>query len=171
MRRIFVLFLTLPCFCTVQGQKNYSLSTSIHFDFGTKGLSTNDAGIGLGVHSNFFSKKKLQVRTEAAVDHFIGNKLLYIDNLGNHYNGNPTMISLKAGPEIFIFKNISVAGLYGVVGYKWFADKMRSDVLKLLITAYPEKLKRSLFSFYYSPIPQHRTKVHFFGVSLGYTVL
>src|SRR4051812_22726843 len=115
MCRVLPLVLAMFLCCSVQGQKRTALAVSANVDFAIKNLITNDAGIGFGLNGNFFAQKKLQLRLEASLDHFIGSKLLWVDSTGNQYTGNPTMISFKGGPEFFFTKQLSLAGLYGYV--------------------------------------------------------
>jgi hypothetical protein len=125
----------LIIFQNAQSQKNYSLLASANFSFLTNGLANNDAGIGLSVAANVFAKKPLQLKAEASLDHFIGDKILYRDAFGKKYPSNPTMLNFRAGPEFFINK-ISIAALYGYVSYKLYDYKVHSGNFKLALNSH-----------------------------------
>lgn len=171
MRRSVAILLLLFSASSTLAQKNYSLFVSANFDFLTKGLGTNDAGFGLTLHSNFFTKQRLQLKAEVSLDHFIGNKLLMVDSLGNHYYGNPTMLSIKAGPEIFIARKISVSALYGLVRYKFFADEIYSESIKIALVVQPPKHKNMRIGFYFTKLPDSKSAVHYFGINVGFRII
>ena len=171
MRKFLLSFYMITSILSAHSQKNLSLSASVNFDFLTEGLGTNDAGIGLTVHSNLFAKKKLQLRVEGSLDHFVGSKELMIDSIGNHYYDEPTMISIKAGPEVYVTKNISIAALYGYVQYKEFSENIHSGNFKFVLTMRPPKHQRMLIGFQFSTLTGDYSNVHFWAISLGSKVL
>ena len=152
-------------------QKNYSLSTSANFDFLTAGLSMNDAGIGFTIHYNLFTQQKLQLRTEASLDHFFGSKDLMVDTAGNHYYDSPSMLALKAAPEFHFTRGLAVAVLYGSVQYEEFTDKIRSGHLKFTLTARPPKHPKMLIGFQYTKLTGDYSYVHFAGINIGFQIL
>lgn len=171
MRRFLLVFFFAFSYSTAVAQKNYSLIASGNFDFLLSGLGTNDAGIGLALHSNFFTKQRLQLKSEASLDYFGGSKLLMIDSMGNHYGNNPTMIGVKAGPDFRITKKISVSALYGFVRYKWFADEIYSESIKVALTVQPPRHKNMQIGFHFTKMPVTRLDIHYFGVSVGFRII
>ena len=156
---------------TAMAQRKFSLATSTNFSFAARGLGTNDAGIGITVHPNYVLKEKLQLRGEASLDHFIGNKLLFVDPLGNPYTGNPTLVGFKAGPEYLLSPNLSFAALYGFVSYHYFDEKIQSGNAKLLLNAHLGQKKKTILSLYYSTLTGKGSGVQFWGTSIGYRFL
>jgi len=171
MRKFLLAVYMMISFLNGHCQKNYSLSASANFDFLTEGLGTNDAGIGLTVHSNLFAKKKLQLRAEGSLDHFVGSKEVMIDSVGNHYYDEPTMISIKAGPEFYVTKNISVAALYGYVQYKEFRENVHSGNFKFVLTVRPPRHPNMLIGFQFTKLTGDNSYVHFVAINLGFGIL
>ena len=79
MKKMLPLFLFPFLFLQAQAQRNYSLSTTGHFNFLVGGLGLNNGGFGLDIASNFFAKKKWQLRIEGSIDQFMGSKLNLIE--------------------------------------------------------------------------------------------
>ena len=169
MRKICLAFL-LIIFLDAQSQKNYSLLASANFSFLTNGLANNDAGIGLSVRGNAFAKKRLQLRTDASLDHFIGDKLCYIDAFGgNCYPSNPTMFNLATGPEFFM-RRVSIAALYGYVTYQLFDYKVHSGNLKLALAVRPPKHNKMSIGAQFTTLTGKYSDVHFWGVNVGFKI-
>ena len=137
----------------------------------TQGLGTNDAGVGLTAYSNLFAKNKLQLRAEGSLDHFFGSKELMIDSIGNHYYDNPTMISIKAGPEFYLTENISIAALYGYVQYKEFSENIHSGNFKFVLTVRPPGYPDMLIGFQFIKLTGDYPDVHFWAISIGSKIL
>ncbi len=167
----WIYLLSLLCtFTLAKAQKNYSLSASSNFSFLTNRIGQNDAGIGLSVAANAFAKRPLQLKAEASLDHFIGDKLLYRDAFGNDYPSNPTMLNFRAGPEFFINK-ISIAALYGYVSYKLYDYKVHSGNFKVAFAVRPPKHSKMLVGAYFTTLTGKYSDVHFWGVNLGFKIL
>lgn len=156
--------------CGLFGQKKIAVSALAQFDFAATNLANNDAGFGATLALNAFAQKRLQLRTEVSLDHFIGNKILLVDAYGIEYPSHPTVISVKAGPEFFLSKNLSVAGLYGYAAYSLFDLKVKEDAAKFILAAHFGKQKRAVANVYFQNIFR-AYPVHFFGVGVGYRVL
>lgn len=167
MRKIWLAFL-LIIFQDAQSQKNYSLSTSVNFSFLTEGVTLNDAAIGLSLHGNAFAKKRLQLRTDASLDHFIGNKLCYIDPSGGCYP-DPTMFNLAMGPEFFM-RRVSVAALYGYITYRLYGYKVHSGNLKLALAVRPPKHDKMSIGVQFTTLTGKYSDVHFWGVKVGFKI-
>lgn len=168
MRNALIFLLASVSFLKANSQKSYSLSASGNFDFLVSGLGTNNGGLGIIVHSNFFTKDKLQLGAEVSLDQFLGSKLLMVDSLGNNYGNTPAMLSLKLGPEFFITKNTSLAALYGYTQYNWFDATIRSGSLKFSLTTHPRKHPKMLIGFSFTKMTGG---VHFFAISVGSKIL
>jgi hypothetical protein len=171
MKKIFCFLLLLSVFTHTNGQKNYSLSASGNLNFLVGGLGLNNGGFGITIHSNFFLKKKLQLKAEASLDQFLGSKLAMVDSLGNPYNSNPAILSFKAGPEYFITKNTSIAALYGYGRYNYFDGEYHSGSLKFALTTRPPKHPKMLIGCSFTKMTGVNYDVHFFGINIGFKIL
>jgi hypothetical protein len=156
---------------SVQAQKNFSVSTSVNFNFGVSGIAINDAGMGVNAMANYFTAKKLQLRSEASLDRFIGDKQLFIDSLGNHFYGNPTMIGLTIGPEFVLTEHLTVSAGYGFASYKLFGEKIWRDKIKLMLTSRLGAKRKFLLGFNYSLLPAPSKDAHFYGISAELKIL
>lgn len=169
--RKFIPLLALT-FISVVGvaQKKIAVGGTANFSFATKGLGTNDVGLGFTVYSNFLADDRLQLRVETGLDQFIGNKLLAVDLSGNTYDGSPALFHARFGPELFIADNISLGALYGLLRYNYFGDQVSTGQFKFLFNAHLGKKKKGVFSLYHARTSR-TTNVAFWGVSLGYRFL
>jgi hypothetical protein len=170
MRKILLAAFLLVLFLNVHSQKNYSLTASANFSFLTNGLANNDAGIGLSVRGNAFAKKRLQLRTDASLDHFIGDKSCLLNPSGGCYTSNPTIFNLATGPEFFI-RRVSIAALYGYVTYKFFDFRVHSGNLKLALAVRPPKHNKMSIGANFTTLTGKYSDVHFWGVSVGFKIL
>lgn len=169
MRKSVCFCCLLVVGCTLYAQRKVGLSLIGRFDFGATNLVTQEAGIGGSLAVNFLLQKRLQIRIEGSADHFIGSKLLFIDMAGNHYGGNPTMLSANGGPEYFFTKTLSLAALYGYVSYSWFDAKVKDDVLKFVLTQRFGRKKGWMGALSLSSVLKPYN-VHFFGLGLGHRI-
>jgi hypothetical protein len=94
-----------------------------------------------------------------------------IDSIGNHYYDEPTMIGIKAGPEIYVTKNILVAALYGYVQYKEFRENIHSGNFKFVLTVRPPTHPNMLIGFQLTKLTGDYSNVHFCAISLGSKIL
>jgi hypothetical protein len=170
-KMLLTAFLFLFFFAFAKAQRKYAVALGANLNFATKGLGTNDVGIGFVLQSTYTLHSKLLVRGEAGLDHFIGNKLLYADAAGNTYSGNPTIVSVKAGPAYKIAENLSLAALYGIARYRYFGQTVNAGNYKLLLNASLGQKKKSVVGIYYSGLHKEGKGVHFLGTSFGYRIL
>jgi hypothetical protein len=171
MKKLLCFVLLACIFADSKAQRNFSLSALANFNFLTTGLGVNDAGVGLSVQGNAFAKKKLQIKAEASLDHFIGDKRYYTDAFGNDYPSNPTLRNFRMGPEFFVNNNISMTALYGYVTYQLFDYRAHSGNYKLGLTVHPPKHPKMLIAFQFTKLTGDNSDVHFFGVSVGSRIL
>lgn len=169
MRKICFAAFLLTLFLNVHSQKNYSLTVSSNFNFLTNGISLNDAGIGFSVSANAFAKGRLQLKADASLDHFIGDKQCLLDAFSECYESNPTMLNFRIGPEFFMGR-ISLTTLYGYVTYKFFDYRVHSGNFKLALNAHLGKQKRILMGTYYTTLTGEKSDVHFWGLNIGYRI-
>jgi hypothetical protein len=170
MKKTFCLFLLVFAFYGSYAQKKITAAVLGQFSFAATNLATNDAGVGATVAVNFFADKRLQLRTEASVDHFIGSKELLRDANGNSLPSNPTITSIKAGPEFFLTKSLSVAGLYGYASYSLFDMNVKEDAVKFLLSQRWGAQKKWIAGMSFSSVLR-KYNVRFFGLHLGYRVI
>ena len=171
MRKIVVAVNVLMLFYSAHSQRNYSLSGTANFDFLTNGLGANDDGVGFSVLSNVFTKKRIQLKVDASLDHCFGDKILIMDSLGNNLPSSATLVGLRLGPECFVTDKISLSALYGYTTYHVYGDKNHSGSYKLAITSYLGKNKRTLFAVSFSKLTGTYSFVHFCGISIGSRIL
>lgn len=171
MRKVLFSVIVASSFLNAHSQRNFSLSASGNFSFLVRGSGLNNGGFGINIHSNLFTKNKLQLRAEASIDQFLGGKLLMEDSLGNPYNSNPAILSFKAGPVYFVTKNTSIAALYGYCRYNYFGDNYRSDSFKFVLTTRPRQHPRLLIGCSFTKMTGVNDDIHFCGVNVGYKIL
>lgn len=166
-----VLFFTFLFFTIVaSAQRRFALVASTNFDFAVTGFGTNNAGIGFTLSPGFVVAPRLHVKAEASLDHFVGSKLAYIDGAGNILGDNPTVLSGKVGPEIFLSSKVSIAGLYGFASIDEFNQKTTAGALKAELTTYVGRRKKGVLAFTYSAIIGPNSAVHFLGLHAGYKI-
>lgn len=105
------------------------------------------------------------------MDHFLGDKIFITDSLGNDYPSSGTIVSFKAGPELFVTKNISIMALYGFAKYQLYDYKSHTGNFKLSLTVRPPKHPKMLIGFQYSKLTGDYSNVHFWGINIGSRIL
>ena len=171
MRKILCMASLVFIISHVTAQKNYSLSASANFNFGSSGLGANNSGFGFSIQSNLFANQNLELKAEGSLDHLFGDKILVTDTLGNKYPSSATLISFRAGPELFISKNIAIAALPGYTRYQLYSDKSHSFSYKLALTSYLGKRKKTQMGIYFTKFTGDRSYVHFWGINMGFKIL
>jgi hypothetical protein len=163
---VILIYLSLPTFG--QFNKFLTLNANGSFDFKTKGLGTNDAGVGLTLDGTIFANHKLQLLLEASTDGFIGDKLLIVDAQGRSPK-SAVIYSMRVGPQFFILKNIAISTTYGPFWHRIRAYEFTNDYgFKFGITTFFGKNRRFTSRVFIVTIPKDIVDIQYFGLGIGY---
>lgn len=170
---IMKLFVVLICclfsgYSYTQFNKQVSLVASTNFNFRTRGLGLNDAGLGLNVNAIVFAKHKLQLLLETSVDAFIGSKAFsYLDE--GRLNKTPLFYTLKAGPQFFLFKHLALSATAGPASYSFESvGFMTACAFKFAVTGFLGQEKRLATSVILVKIPNKNIDIQYLGFQIGY---
>ena len=170
-----VLLLTLSVlsigFCNAQKVHPVSLEFGGQFNFRTRGLGMNDAGLGLETRVLFPVAKRLKLVAETGVNVFIGNKLMIYPGEGRQ---NETAMNWKfqAGPQVNISRKLAVSFTYGLNHYSFAMvgyDNTGGYTTRLL--GYLGKRNRLVTSLFVSGIHSNSTPIRFWGFNLACRIL
>lgn len=165
MKRCVLVYFLFITAVGAYGQRNFSLSAGGSFNFAAKGLGLNDGGLGFHVQGNLFAAHPLQLRIEAGLDKFLGDKQLEIDINGNSYERNPTITKVLSGAEYFLNKDLSLAALYGVVWNNWRNNTKVQGGLKFLVAGHLGKRQRFTPALFYTVLPGDG--IHYLSLNVG----
>ena len=161
-----LIYLSLPT--SGQSNKFLTLNANIAFNFKTKGLGTNDAGVGFALDGTIFANHKLQLLIEASTDDFFGDKLFIVDAQGRNTK-SAVIYSMRVGPQLFILKNIAISTTVGPFWHRVRAYEFTNDFgFKFGITTFFGKNKRFNSRFFMTTIPKEIVDIQFFGLGIGY---
>ena len=169
MKTLIILvcsFLSTKSYC--QFDKSFSLITSANLNLKTKGLATNDAGVGISLDALLFAKHKLQLLVETGTDKFIGDKLFIVDDQGRQ-NKTATIYTIKAGPQFFLTKNIALSTTIGPAWHSIRAIGFSRDYgFKFAITGFHGVKRRIVTKIFLVEILKDNLNIRYFGLQLGY---
>lgn len=170
MKNLFlILFSITSVSCFGQFDRATTLRATANFNIVLEGLATNDAGVGLGLDASLFSKKRLQALIETSVDRFIGDKLLVVDPATGKEAKNAAVYSIKAGPQLFITKNLALAATYGPAWHVVQDFNYSLDYgFKFSITAFLGDQRRFIAKIFMVNIPAEEQKIQYLGVAAGF---
>lgn len=169
MKRLLILLFaitTLTCF----GQLNESVSLRATGNINAvlKGLGANSIGAGLGLDVSFFSKHRLQALVETSTDRFMGDKMLVFDSATGK-TGRTAVYSFKAGPQLFVTKNIALSATYGPSWYKVNdIDYSMRYGFKYSITGFLGAQRRFITKVFVINIPTAALNIQYAGFALGH---
>lgn len=169
MRKYALTLLLLFFVAASQAQKSLSAGIAGNFSFGVKGFGVNDAAFGATLHGSWRTSR-LGLRIETGVDKFIGDKLLFIDSVGNHYGRNPALKNVKLGPEFYITQNVLLTALYGRYWYTLVDKNRAQDGIKFALHLHPHKGGRFFAGLQFTKLFGSATPVQFYGLSAGVRV-
>ena len=169
--KVCVVVLLLFCFSSASSQKNVSLGLAADVNFTQKGFGVNEGSIGFYLQANAFCRRHLQLHVEGGLDHFIGDKLYEVDLSGTSYERNPTVTRLMAGPDFFLAKELSVAGLYGVVWSNWLNQGHPQQGLRFIVDGHFGKRDRLLAGASFTKLLGQYREAEYFGFHLGFRIL
>ena len=163
---LFFSFLSTKSYC--QFYKSFSLITSANLNFKTRGLATNDAGVGINLDALLFAKHKLQLLLETSTEKFIGDKLFIIDDQGRQ-NKTATIYTIKAGPQFFVTKNIALSTTIGPAWHSVRAIGFSRDYgFKFAVTGFLGDKRRFVTKVFMVEILKDNLNIRYFGLQLGY---
>ena len=164
-----MLFVSLSCWA--QREKPVSVRMSGQFDFGVRGVGTNDAAMGVAAALSLFAKKRVQLLTEAHSLFYIGDKSLAVDSDGKELP-NGSLHSLQAGPQVFLSKTIAVFATYGLA---WHSYQERhytlDDGYRLGLIGYFGHQDNFIAQFSWMQVPLEEGNIRQFGIGFGYRLL
>jgi len=167
---ILILFLITAVSGFSQFDKSISLRTTGNFNVALGGLGVDDAGVGFGLDASFLSKHRLQAIVETSLDHFFGDKSLYIDRITGK-DAKTNIYSIKAGPQFFITRNLALSATYGPTWYKVRDfDYTRNYGFKYSITGFFGERKRFIAKVFMVNIPAQDRKIQYLGFAAGFTL-
>lgn len=151
-----------------QTEKLISLRATGNFNFKTKGLATNDAGIGLGIDASILLKNRLQIVVETSADRFIGDKLLILDSTGRE-NKSAAIYSIKVGPQFFVSKTLALSATYGPAWYTIREFSYSYDYgFKFSLIGFFGDYKRFVAKGFMVHLPVNNRNIQYFGLGAGY---
>ena len=163
---IIISISSLPCFG--QAAKFIDLQVIGNINFKTRGLATNDAGVGINLDAALFSTHKLQLLVEGSSAVFIGDKLLVTDSMERKAE-SAVIHSITAGLQYFISKKIAVSVLYGFNWHRIRAFEFtQDDGYKFCVTGFTGNKKRTLIQFFMVDVPRKEIDIRYFGIGIGY---
>lgn len=153
--------------CFAQFDKPISIRATGNFNVALRGLGVDDAGVGLGLDASFFSKHRLQALVETSLDHFFGDKSLYIDTLTGK-DAKTNIYNIKAGPQFFITKNFALSATYGPSWYKVRDFDYATDYgFKYSITGFLGKKRHFVAKVFIVDIPAQFQRIQYLGFAAG----
>ena len=169
MKALIILvfsFLSAKSYC--QFGKSFSLITSANLNFKTRGLATNDAGVGISLDALLFANRKLQLLFETSTDKFFGDKLFIVDGQGRQ-NKTATIYTIKAGPQFFLTKNIALSTTIGPAWHSIRAIGFSRDYgFKFAITGFHGVKRKIVTKIFLVEILKDNLNIRYFGLQLGY---
>lgn len=158
-------------FCGAQKVRPFSLEIGGQFNFKTKGLGMNDAGLGIEVRTLFPAAKKLKLVTETGVNAFTGNKLMIYPGIGRQ-NKTAMDWKLQAGPQVNFSKKIAASFTYGLNHYSVaMPGYANAGGFTARILSYAGKHNRLITSLFLSRFPGESTPIQFMGFNLACRIL
>jgi len=168
---LLLIFCSLSIAAFSQHKKPFSIGLSGNFDFHTRGLATNDAGLGIGLNASYAIKQKLQLLIEINRDWFIGDKLLVVDSqLGS--DTKPAAINtIKAGGRFFITKKLGVSAMAGPAWHTIREFTYAQDMgYQFGFDWFHGSKERVLTRLFLAGIPNNQVNIHYWGIQLGYRI-
>lgn len=165
---IIVIFCFLLARSYGQFDRSFSIITSANFNFNTKGLATNEAGVGISADAILFAKHKLQLLIETSSERFIGDKLLTVDARGRE-NKNAAIYTIKAGPQFFLSKKIALSTTIGPAWHSIEAVGFTRDYgLKFAVAGFLGHKRRLVARIFMVDIPNDNLNIRYLGLQLGF---
>lgn len=165
------LALLVSLSCWAQREKPVSVRMTGQFDFGVRGMGTNDAGMGVEVALSLFAKKRVQLLTEAHSLFYMGDKSLAIDRDGKELP-NGSLHSLQAGPQVFLSKTIAFFATYGLAWHRYQEwTYTLDDGYRLGLTGYFGDQNNFIAQVSWMQVPREEGNIRQFGIGVGYRLL
>lgn len=165
---ILILFLITAVSSFAQFDRSVSLRTTANFNVALEGLGVDDASVGFGLDASFLSKHRLQAIVETSLDHFFGDKSLYIDTITGK-DAKTNVYGVKAGPQFFITKNFALSATYGPAWNKVRDfDYTRNYGFKYSITGFLGERRCFIAKVFMVNIPAQDRKIQYLGFAAGF---
>lgn len=167
--RVLILFTCVSFSSAAQFDRSVRITPIINFNVVLNGLGQNDAGMGLELNASFFAKHKLQLLIESGTDRFIGDKVLRIDPVSGEHARNAIVYNLKAGPQLFISKTLSISMTYGP---SWYLVRdfgfTTAYGLKYGLSCYVSEGKKLRFSLSMIDLQGVNENIQYIALGIGY---
>lgn len=157
--------------CWAQREKPVSVRMTGQFDFGVRGMGTNNAGMGASAALSLLAKKRVQLLTEAHSLFYIGDKSLAIDSDGKELP-NGSLHSLQAGPQVFLSKTVAFFATYGLVWHRYQERHYTlDDGYRLGLTGFFGDQNNFITQVSWMQVPREEGNIRHFGIGVGYRIL
>jgi hypothetical protein len=131
-------------------------------------LSYNEIGLGAGCNASFFGRHKLQALIEANINYFYGDKTYLFETSTGIGERTAGAHSIKAGPQFFVSKNISLSVTYGAAWYTIHEFKYtRSDAFKYSVTGFLGPKKRFVTQLSFTSVSTTGNPIRFIALAAG----
>lgn len=166
---LLALLITLSGYA--QRDKPLSLRFTGQFDFAVKGMSQNDAGMGVQTAVSFFTQKRVQLLAEAGSHWYMGDKQ-YVTDVSGHELPNGSLHTLQAGPQVFFSPSLALFATYGVA---WHRQHQRSytldDGYRIGLTGYFGEGNNFVTQLSWMQVSRAEAPIQHFGIGVGYRLL
>jgi hypothetical protein len=163
------LALLMTLSATAQREKPVSLRFTGQFDFGVRGMSLNDAGMGVQTGVSLFARKQLQLLAEGVSHWYIGDKQ-YVTDAEGHELPNGSLHTAQAGPQLFLTPTLALCATYGLAWHRQHArDYSVDDVYRVALTGYFGDHNNFITQLSWMQVPD--ANVRHFGIGVGYRLL
>jgi hypothetical protein len=166
---LLALLITLSA--TAQREKPVSLRFSGQFDFGVKGMSLNDAGLGVQTAVTLLAKNRVNLLAEGGSHWYIGDKQYVMDRDG-HELPNGSLHTVQAGPQVFLTNTLALCATYGAAWHRQHErDYSLDDVYRVALTGYFGDHNNFITQLSWMRVPHPETPIRHFGIGVGYRLL
>ena len=166
---LLTLFVTLSCWA--QREKPISVRMTGQFDFGVRGMGTNDAGMGVEAALSLFARKQVQLLTEAHSLFYIGDKSLLVGSDGKELP-NAGLHTLQAGPQVFLSKTLALCVTYGLAWHRYQEHHYTlDDGYRVALTGYFGEQNNFITQLSWMQVPREEGNIRQFGIGFGYRLL
>jgi hypothetical protein len=170
-----LLHLTLALLITLSGytqrEKPLSVRFTGQFDFSVKGMSSNDAGMGVQTGVSFLAKKPVQLLAEAGSHWYMGDQQ-YVTDTEGHELPNGSLHTLQAGPQVFLSPSLSLCATYGLAWHRQHErDYTLDDGYRIGLTGYFGNGNNFVTQLSWMQVPRPEAPIQHFGIGVGYRLL
>lgn len=168
---ILLVALLIHSIVNAQSDRFISLRSTIHFNFGVKAQSLDDAGIGFQVDAGMFAHKKLNLLVSVHGDRFIGDKSQTFPDVGRVNKGG-AIYGVQAGPKYFLFPKFAISLSYGLFMHSFqTVNFLSDDGYRIGLTLFPGKKRKFVMQLTRTSIPREPVSIRYYNFGLGYRII